>query len=156
MTWARRRVILVVAVAIAVISIGALAAVLLNDNGSRVIHSTGTLVTYNIGVYWNENLTSPVIQVNWSVLLPGDTAIKNMYLVNQLPVNATLYTNTTLWAPPEAEQYLTYSWNYSGQIVQPGETIPVQLILDVAYNVYGSNITDFSFDIIMGAEEVLP
>jgi len=55
--------------------------------------------------------------------------------------------NTTNWDPTNASDYISLTWDYGGQLVNPDEIIPVVLTLAISGNVTG--ITGFSFDIIL-------
>jgi hypothetical protein len=58
--------------------------------------------------------------------------------------------NATNWNPSNASDYISLSWDYGGQLVNPGELIPVIFTLSISESVEG--ITSFSFDItIMGS-----
>jgi hypothetical protein len=53
--------------------------------------------------------------------------------------------NTTNWNPSTASNYMTLTWNYSGQSINTGAAVQVKLTLSLSANVTG--ITNFSFDI---------
>lgn len=64
----------------------------------------------------------------------------------------TLNLTVRNWTPMEAGNYITLSWNREGYALQPNETIEVLLTLHVNRDV--RNLTDFSFEIIINANEV--
>lgn len=100
-----------------------------------------------IGVYWDTRCTSPVTSIDWGTLYPGETKSKLIYVRNEGVGRVTLTLETRNWQPPEAEKYISVSWDYNGRSINPGEVISINLFLSVSPNISG--ITDFSFDIII-------
>jgi len=64
---------------------------------------------------------------------------------------AYLSIATSNWAPSAALNYMTLNWNYSGQILNVGQVVPLELVLVVSPSVPG--IIHFSFDIIMATAD---
>jgi len=56
-----------------------------------------------------------------------------------------MYTEN--WYPSNAADYISLSWDYGGQLVNPDELIPVIFTLSISGSVEG--ITSFSFDIVI-------
>ena len=89
-------------------------------------------------------------EIDWGTLLPGDAAKRPVYIRNEGDVPVTLFLSTEAWNPPEAEQYMALSWNYTGAKIAVGNGIDVELQLRIFSNCTG--ITSFSFDIVITAE----
>ena len=62
--------------------------------------------------------------------------------------------STAQWSSDKAEQYLALTWDYGGETVELGQVVPVKLTLQVSPSTIG--VTDFSFDIIVTATEIVP
>lgn len=118
---------------------------------SWTIHTTGKIKAVGVGVYWDLNATIPCTAIDWGILGPGDLAGVTVYIKNIKNTNATLTINSTAYVPPEFHNYATLTWNYTGALLQPGQTIGTQISLLIAPNI--TNITAFSFDIYIWAIE---
>ena len=81
----------------------------------------------------------------WGIVDPNSTNYHDVVFTNtgNKAVNLSMIVGN--WNPIDASLYLTCSWNYTSEIVQPSGSIPIAFILNVSPNI--KNITDFSFDI---------
>ena len=111
---------------------------------SSTISSVGTFKAIGIGVYWDNNLTNRVTEINWGLLEPGDRKSFTIYISNEGPAPLTLSMSTSNWNPSSAANYLTLTWSNSGQI-NAGVTAQLTLTLTVSESVSGIN--SFNFDI---------
>jgi hypothetical protein len=98
-----------------------------------------------IGVYSNSQGTSPLTELDWGTLEPGENPTITTYIKNEGNVPITLSLQTSNWNPLNAQNYLSLSWNYNNQPLSPGETAQIILTLEVDPETTG--ITAFSFDI---------
>jgi len=57
--------------------------------------------------------------VAWGWIEPGETLTKNFWLHNDGNVPLTVTLSTYGWTPLEAETYLTLSWDYANQTIDP-------------------------------------
>lgn len=78
----------------------------------------------------------------------GSVRNESVYISNEGSMEASLYLETTNWDPPEASDYISLSWDYSGRMIKPDEIIQVTFSLSVSSDITG--ITDFNFDIVIG------
>jgi hypothetical protein len=100
----------------------------------------------SIDVFWDANCMSPVGSIDWGTLTPGDKKNVTVYVRNEGESGTILALKVSDWVPVQAPNYLNIGWNYSGTAVQPGQTVPIFLILDVNSNItgianFGVNIT---------------
>ena len=116
----------------------------------KTIPSVGTVKTVNVGAYWDETCTDPVVSINWGMIEPASSRNVVVYLKNEGNTPITLSLRTEGWSPPEASTYLTLSWDYTGSEIPPTEFKPTTLILTISESITG--ITSFSFDIIITGE----
>jgi len=107
----------------------------------------------DIGIYWDEGCSNPVTEIDWSLLYPGGDTDRVVFIRNEMNLRVNLSLDTANWQPPEAEQYINLSWNYTNQILEVNEVIPVTLNLSVDPSING--ITDFSVDIVITGTEIL-
>lgn len=115
------------------------------------IRNVGRILSIGIEVYQDAGCTMKCELIDWGLMRPGDVTGVTIYVLNSQTANFTLSLNTTNWTPPQARDYLTLSWNYTGAIIKPGEVIPVQLMLYADVNVTG--VTDFTFNTVITATE---
>lgn len=113
---------------------------------SSTISSVGTFKAIGIGVYWDEASTRSVDALDWGFLAADTQKSFTVYINNEGALPMTLSMSTSNWNPPIASNYLTLTWDYNGQTVNAGTTIPVTITLTVGGNVDGVDI--FNFDII--------
>jgi len=114
------------------------------------VPSIGTIKTIGLQIYTDSTGTTPLTQISWGFLGPGDIAIVTAYMksVSNTPVNITMVTQN--WNPSIAATYITLTWDYpTGRILQPGEMIAVKFTLTVSSSISG--IIDFAFDIMITA-----
>jgi len=118
---------------------------------NRTISNAGAVKAIGVGVYWNPDGTNMVTSINWGTIEPGSSTNRTCYIKNEGNSVSTLSMNTSNWNPSNASDYISLSWDYGGQLVNPDELIPVIFTLSISDSVEG--ITSFSFDItIVGSE----
>lgn len=116
-------------------------------SASTTISNTGNVKAVGVGVYWDSGCSQEVSLIEWGSLDPGETSSVTVYVRNEGNVAVTLNMSTENWDPPEASSYITLSWDYSGQTLEPGESIGVTLTLSISSDV--QNVTEFDFDIVI-------
>jgi len=112
---------------------------------NRTISNAGAVKAIGVGVYWNSDGTNEVTSINWGTLEPGSSTNRTCYIQNEGNSASILSMNATNWNPTNASDYISLTWDYGGQLVNPDEIIPVVLTLAISDSVTG--ITGFSFDI---------
>lgn len=115
------------------------------------IHNVGTVKAIGVAVFWDLGCTVPVETIDWELISPGDLKGTTVYIKSTKNVNFTMTINATDWNPPEADQYFTIDWNYTGQVLYPTDVVTTQITLYLDPNV--ADITNFSFDILIVATE---
>ena len=115
---------------------------------TQTLSSSGSIqiqTTANIGVYHDIGCTTPLTSLAWGTLQPGGSQAIVCYIKNEGSSALTLSMYPSGWAPPEAADYLTLSWNYNGYPINPNAVVQVTFTLSVDGSIEG--ITNFSFDI---------
>jgi len=112
---------------------------------TRTLSSTGTIETIGVGVYTDFQCNTLLSSIPWGTLEPGESQSVICYIKNEGASPSTLSMYASNWNPASAENYLTLSWNYNGQSINPGDSVQVTFTLTVDANIEG--ITTFSFDI---------
>lgn len=124
----------------------------LNTIGAQLLSqttlgSTGTITSIGVSTYSDANCVTRITNVNWGTLNPGGAVAKNIFIKNEGNTYMTLSLDTSSWYPTTAQNYMSLSWDYSGQALEPHQIIQVTLILSVSQQVSG--IQSFSFEIII-------
>jgi len=114
---------------------------------SSTIFSVGTFKAIGIGVYWDNNRTNRVTEINWGLLEPGSQKSFTINISNEGNAPLTLSMSTSNWNPSSAANYLTLTWSNIGQTINAGATVQLALTLTVSPSVSVSGINGFNFDI---------
>ena len=114
---------------------------------STTIGSRGTVKTLGVGVYWDEVCSNPVSYVDWGIVDPGSQENVRVYVRNEGNVHVSILLDTVNWDPLNASSYITLSWDYSGQLLEPDESIEVTLTLLISSSI--QNVASFDFDIVI-------
>ena len=112
-----------------------------------VLQNVGNVQTFDVEIYWDSNRTNKVTLIDWGSLEPGTTKNMTVYILNSGNSNVMLSENTTNWSSSNALDYITLSWDYSGQRITPGQVLETTLTLAISPNIQG--VTSFSFDILI-------
>ena len=125
---------------------------LLNSIAGQLMYSTslqsyGTVQTIGVAAYKESNCVTLMSDVNWGNVVPGGSITKTIYIRNEGNSALTLSLNADNWNPTSASNYLTLSWNYGGQTIQPNQVVPITLRLSVSQSISG--IETFYFNIII-------
>jgi hypothetical protein len=118
---------------------------------TQTISSNGTVTTVNVGVYLDEECTQNCTSISWGTIYPGNSTSTTIYVKNTGTVPITLTMTTDSWAPTNAGEYLTLSWDQQNTVLEVGDSVSANLTLSTASDT--SDLTDFSVDIVItGAE----
>jgi len=112
---------------------------------SKTLSSTGTIETIGVSVYGDAQCSTPLSSIPWGTLEPGSNQNVVCYIKNEGNSPSILSMYPSNWNPSSAENYLTLSWNYNGQSINPDAVVQVTFTLTVSASITG--ITNFSFDI---------
>jgi hypothetical protein len=125
--------ILVATIIVAAVTIGVLVV-------TRSVSSSGTVIItrHDMQVYADPACTIVLNSIEWGTIPNGSIASTTIYIKNLgQNSNLTLRFNTSNWNPAIAANYITLSWNYSGQVLQPGQSIAVEMRLAVSSSATG-------------------
>jgi hypothetical protein len=99
----------------------------------------------SIEVYWDNKGTKRVSSIDWGLLEPGTNKTVTLFIKNKGKNQITLAYYTSNWKPSEIVNYLTLTWDYTGQSIEFKEMVQVVFTLCVSEN--AEAIESFSFDI---------
>ena len=108
------------------------------QDGLVSLQSRGSV---NVGA----GLTVDVETLDWGSLDPGANTTRIVQVTSMVDNQQVLSLATSEWNPANATDYLTLTWNYTGESLQAQKTIPIELTLQVSPLTEG--ITEFSFNV---------
>ena len=103
----------------------------------------------SIDFYWDLNCKNVVQSIDWGTLGPGDIENITVFVRNEGENSTMLSLNVSGWNPPNASDYLSIGWNYQGDPIGPGETVPIDLMLYVNQSIAG--IADFGVNVTISS-----
>ena len=121
--------------------------VLASVQTSRTVSNAGTVKAVGVGVYWDSACTDPLSSIGWGMLEPGSSKDVSCYIRNEGNSVSNLSMYTSNWNPSNASEYMSLSWDYGGQSINPDEVLQVTFTLSVSASIEG--IMNFSFDIVI-------
>ena len=125
------------------ITVAVLCTIVASSSLSRTFAYADSVKGIGIGIYWNQDCTNGTLSLNWENIEPGSNATLTVYIRNEDNSAASLWLATSNWTPSAASGYMTLTWNYSSQILNAYQVIPIELTLSVSPAISGIN--QFSF-----------
>ena len=121
---------------------------------TETITNVSGLEVNGVGVYWDSDCTQIRKVIDWGNLTPGSSKSIIVYIRNEIEEPIYLILSTQDWNPSNASRHMTLRWDYTGQRMNPGETLQITLTLSVYPDIKG--ISSFSFDILVTGSDSLP
>jgi len=118
---------------------------------SQTLQSNGTVTAVNVGVYSDSGCTQNCTSINWGSIAPGNSTTRTIYVKNIGTIPMTLSMTTGSWVPPNANTYISLSWNREGTVLTANQSISATLTLSASSS--AGNITSFSFNTIITGTE---
>jgi hypothetical protein len=104
-----------------------------------------------VGIYWDQACTNQTDSISWGRMDAGSTNNLTVYIRNEVNSAASLSLGTSNWTPSASSNYISLSWNYSGQALRVDQVIPLELTLTVSRTII--EITDFRFNAVITTTE---
>ena len=115
------------------------------------VPSSGVVLIGKLGIFSDSACTSPLTKVDWGTLRLNSTYSQTAYLKNLGNTPLLLSMNTSDYNPPEAQNFLSLTWNLEGTTISPDQVLEINFTLQVGSG--DCNFTDFTFLInIIGIE----
>jgi len=109
----------------------------------------GKVKAIKVGVYSDKECKNNLTSIDWGLLGPGSTSTKIVWIKNIGNTKITLNMTTDSWKPTNAGNYMKLNWNCTGQVLNVNQIISAALTLDVLETIKETEITEFSFDIVI-------
>jgi hypothetical protein len=127
------------------ISVVILGTLIWNSGASKTVAHADSMRGIGVGIYWDQACTNRTLSLNWGQACSNNTL--TVYIKNEHNSAVSLWLGTSNWTPSASSGYMSLNWNYSGQVLNEEQVIPLELTLTVYPTISG--ITDFSFDIVI-------
>jgi len=114
---------------------------------SASIQSRGTVKTLGVGIYWDEACNLPVSFLDWGIVEPNARKNTTFFVRNEGNVPGIMSLSGVNWDPPTASSYMTLSWDYLGNVLEPNEVILVTLTLFISPDIEG--VITFNFETVI-------
>ena len=142
---------IILAIALTGIIVSALAASLLTD--LQRVPNQGSVKAVRVGVYSDSACTNNLTSINWGLLAPETSSTKDVWIKNIGNTRIMLNMTTEGWNPSYASNYITLGWDREGQLLNATQSFKAVLTLSVSTGITSTNITDFSFNIVITGTE---
>lgn len=149
----KKTLLLMMIVTIASVTVTTAISMLLSKNTNLTVPSLGNIKTIGVEAYWDQNRENKTETVDWNEIWFGTATNITLYLRSISNYEVILTLKATDWNPSNLSNYLTLSWDYNGQPVNPNEVIKVTITLSVSSStslinyLIDNDVKDFNFDI---------
>jgi hypothetical protein len=114
---------------------------------SLTIANSGTISTVGVGAYYDSACTNRISSIDWGLIAPGGQKSVSVYIRNEGITAITIAQSTSNWNPSTASSFLSLSWSYNGQTINPNASLQMTFTLKVSPSVNG--VAGYSFDIVI-------
>jgi hypothetical protein len=121
-----------------------LGAIIVNFGSIIAVAHAGSVKGLGVGIYWDHACTNKTVSLDWGHVATGSSNSLTVYVKNEGNSAVSLWLSTSNWTPATSSSYMSLNWNYSGQILNTGQIIPLNLTLTVDPTLTG--VTNFTFD----------
>ena len=112
------------------------------------LRSSGHIDAQGLTVYADPARATPLTEINWGNMTPGDQKNVTIYLWNARGNSGRLGMTTYGWTPPVAANYLNVTWNCENATMAVGVVLNATITLTV--DPWVENVTAFEFTILLG------
>lgn len=117
------------------------------------VSNAGSVKAVGVGVYSDSACTTNLTSINWGLLTPGTNYTRDIWIKNLGNTRITLSMATEGWNPATASSYITLLWDREGQYLNATQSFKAVLTLYASTTITTTNITDFSFTIVITGTE---
>jgi len=131
--------ILVALVAVMSVAVSAWVAIMLSNSGSEIyLPSVGTIKTIGVEAYEDSDGVIKQDSLSWDEIkieklewdeIAVEPISTIVYVKSVSNYRVTMDIFLSDWSPEEISDYLTISWDYEGEEMDPGQIVPVTLTL---------------------------
>lgn len=121
---------------------------------TREIPSRADMATVDIDVFWDVTGTEKIESIDWGSLWPGENKTVTVYVKNTGGGPITGSFNTSQWVPPLASNYISLTWDFGDQPLNPGRIRETHFTLTVAKDIH--DVETFYFIITVTGIQHIP
>jgi len=136
---------------ICMLTVVVLGAIIVNFGFIIAVVHAGSVEGLGVGIYWDQACTNKTVTLDWGHVAAGSSDSLTVYVKNEGNSAVSLWLSTSNWTPATSSSHISLNWNYSGQILNTDNIIPLKLTLTVDPTITG--ITNFTFDITITTNE---
>ena len=133
-----------IGLAITVAAILTLTSVLAAIQSSKTFPNTGVITAVNVGLYQDSACTQTLSTIDWGNTTPASSTNRTIYVKNTGNTQVSLNMTVNAWNPSNAANYMTFTWNQEGTVLNAGNNVATLLTLTVSPSITG--ITNFGFN----------
>ncbi|UCE15555.1 MAG: hypothetical protein JSV12_06690 [Candidatus Bathyarchaeota archaeon] len=111
------------------------------------IENIAAVKMVGVSVWQDVNLTTPLTQLDWGFIEPGENVTITCYVRNEGNIPETLGLLTENWTPANASDWINLSWNLEGVTIDFGEALTGNFTLTVSSSI--TSVIKFSFDTVI-------
>jgi hypothetical protein len=117
------------------------------DKTAKELPNNATANELGIEIYWDSKCTTRVSLIDWGSLEPETSKTVTLFIKNKGKTPLTLSHYVANCEPFEITNWLTLTWDYTGQSIEFKEVVQVVFKLYVSEN--ADPMETFSFDIVI-------
>ncbi len=111
------------------------------------VPTSGSVTAVNVGVYTDAFCTQDMTSISWGLVPPGGAVSRAAYVKNTGNAPVTLSMAVVNWNPSAANGPITVTWDKTGTVLAPGQSVNATITLSVSAGISG--ITDFSVSLVI-------
>lgn len=122
--------------AFVIASIMMVAGVLALLSSTKTIPTSGTINSFNVGVYQSD-LVTPITSITFSAIIPGGTTTATIYVKNNAAATDMMLNMTVgAWSstPTNSTNVVSMSWDREGYTLTHGSSVQATITLTAADN----------------------
>lgn len=143
-SWIRRNPALL---AVMMLWIMFFSVIILAVNYRATIRNRADIRTVNVSAWEDANMTVPLTEIDWGILVPGETKNFSAYVLSISNVPVVLNMTVGNWLPENASDWIACTWNREGATLAVNANTTFTVTLSVSANI--TNISHFEFDIVL-------
>jgi len=116
-------------------------------------YTNGSILSINVDLFWNEEMTLPVTNMAWFHIEVGATKYMEFIVANTGTTNLTLSLTTHDWLPEIAEDFIQVSWDQENMVLLKGEWVRAKVTISVSSSIV--DVDEFSYTTTIIGTEIM-
>ena len=141
-----------VGLAITVAAIFTLTIVLAAIQSYKTVPVTGVITAVNVELYQDSACTQTLSSWNLGNVTAASSTNRTIYVKNTGNTPVSLNMTVNAWTPSNASNYMAFTWNQEGTVLNAGNNVATLLTLTVSPSITG--ITNFGFNMTITGTQI--